>query len=237
MTLMTLANVILARMAHGAFACLLLAAPVFADDDSKPKPKPEAPAPAENKEAKGEGTGGGAGADTEADKADTEVDKAESEAGKADATTEKPKVTASVRLTNMRYMHYLVNSPNATFGDACRVVHQLIGKSKYVSSIPKAKGELEKAGIIPESWAAKDSEQLLENGVLAYMLCKVLQIDGGLTMRTVCRVLGLTERYAYRECVDIKLLSSAGQSQLVSGEEIVDAFRRARNYQKDGKVE
>ncbi|MBI4835496.1 MAG: hypothetical protein HY811_11855 [Planctomycetes bacterium] len=128
------------------------------------------------------------------------------------------------------YFRELVNKGNATYYDACRIAAILqTGKDS-----PKAKFEELRDGlladkIIPSNWGDKKENDFLSREELAYMLFKILKLKGGLTVK----LFGLSPRYAFRECVDKKLLASGYPGQLLSGEELISILANSGDYQEE----
>lgn len=122
----------------------------------------------------------------------------------------------------------LVAKPNAEFSDAVRILHVLMtGEDGAELSFEDRLVYLVKRGVVDLEWDL-DAGARFDCGQLAFMLCKAMRIRGGVSMR----VFGLSERYAYRECVDLDLVAPLGQEQFVSGEELLSVLRRARAFQK-----
>lgn len=69
-------------------------------------------------------------------------------------------------------------------------------------------------------------------GRVSSVLCRVLDIDGGLTMR----LFGPSPRYATRELVYLRLLTDRTEYQTLSGLEFLDLLSRAEDYRTRGAV-
>jgi hypothetical protein len=120
----------------------------------------------------------------------------------------------------------------ASFEDVCRVISTLLHDKDPQQPFDKMRTSLIKEGIIPGDWVYK-RESPVTKGMLAYMLCKVLDIKGGLTMR----IFGTSQRYALRECKWIGLITRASSAkEYVSGKELLAIFTRASVYKKEGSL-
>lgn len=76
-----------------------------------------------------------------------------------------------------------------------------------------------------------EAEEPVTKGTLAFMVCRALDIEGGLLMRVMP-----SRRYAYREAVYARLMSAGSSYEPVTGPEAVGIFSRAARYrQNEGK--
>ena len=127
------------------------------------------------------------------------------------------------------YFRELVNKGNATYYDAYRMMAILeSGQDTPDVKFDDLKKGLTKLGIIPEDWDTKKETEFVNRGELSYMLFKALEMKGGLTVR----IFGVSCRYAFRECVDKKLIVEGYASQLLSGEELISILAEAEKYQQ-----
>ena len=127
------------------------------------------------------------------------------------------------------YFRELVNKGNATYYDAYRMMAILeSGQDTPDVKFDDLKKGLTKLGIIPEDWDTKKETEFVNRGELSYMLFKALEMKGGLTVR----IFGVSCRYAFRECVDKKLIVEGYANQLLSGEELISILAEAEKYQQ-----
>ncbi len=68
-----------------------------------------------------------------------------------------------------------------------------------------------------------------ERGTLAQILCRILDIKGGLTMR----IIGAHPRYALRELVDMEMIDPSSTQQGFSGIEFVGVINKAEAYAEE----
>jgi hypothetical protein len=127
------------------------------------------------------------------------------------------------------YFRELVNKGNATYYDAYRMMAVLeSGQDTPDVKFDELKKGLKELKIVPADWDAKKETEFVNRGELAYMLFKSLEMKGGLTVR----IFGVSCRYAFRECVDKKLIVEGFSGQLISGEELISILAEAEKYQQ-----
>ncbi len=127
------------------------------------------------------------------------------------------------------YFRELVNKGNATYYDAYRIITILhSGQDNPQLKFEDMKKQLWEQGISPDKWDVRKADELLNRGAMAYMLFKTLKLKGGLTVRCF----GLSGRYAFRECVNKKLMARGFPNQLLSGEELISILAEAGKYQE-----
>jgi len=74
----------------------------------------------------------------------------------------------------------------------------------------------------------RPADETAARGTIAQVLCHVLEIEGGMTMR----LLGPHPRYATRELVYLDILPPSSQQQGLSGIQFVGVISRAEAYQE-----
>jgi hypothetical protein len=135
-----------------------------------------------------------------------------------------------VSYSDTSYFRELVNKGNATYYDAFRIATILqTGKDNPKAKFDELRDNLLADKIIPSNWGDKKESDFLSREDLAYMLFKALKLKGGLTIK----LFGLSPRYAFRECVDKKLLASGYPGQLLSGEELVSILANSGEFQEE----
>jgi hypothetical protein len=127
------------------------------------------------------------------------------------------------------YFRELVNKGNASCFDACRIATILrSGQDDPKAAFESLRDNLVKDKIVTKDWYKKKADSFITRGEMAYMLFRSLRLDGGLTVR----VIGLSCRYAYRECVDKELMVRGYGSQNLSGEELINILDGAGKFQE-----
>jgi len=116
--------------------------------------------------------------------------------------------------------------PNATMSDAVRAFFILaLGPDPAEMTFEKQAQALIDMKIIRKKWAG-DGNAKLTRGKVAYMICRTCGIKGGITMH----LLGLTERYCYRECTYLKMMVGGTGRDYMSGGELLGALAKAAEY-------
>lgn len=127
------------------------------------------------------------------------------------------------------YFRELVNKGNATVYDGYRVIAILLsGQDNPDATYTELQSALAGLKTIPTDWKSKKESDFLTRSELAYILFTSLEMKGGLTTR----IFGVSERYAFRECVDKKLIVEGYADQLLSGEELISILAEAEKYQQ-----
>lgn len=123
------------------------------------------------------------------------------------------------------FVRTLLEKPTATFADVCRVVVIMHTRSQKPASFMDDAVLLREVGLLPLNWRAT-ADKPIDRGEVSYLLCKTLDIKGGLIMR----VFGVSRRYAFRECVHLRLLPQGHQHQYLTGEELVALVGLVEEY-------
>lgn len=129
------------------------------------------------------------------------------------------------------FFRVLAAKPNATLEDTIKAVYMLsTGESsvenksfEQVCDIMRQKGVV----VVKDPWS-KTPDRMVNRGQISYMLCKALGVRGGITMHLT----GVSERYAFRECVYLNLVPAGTQWDLVTGGELVGILANAAEYQE-----
>ena len=123
---------------------------------------------------------------------------------------------------------FLRNLPDkgvATFEDGCRGIATLLKISLPDPSFEKVAQELLDRKIIRKGWTEKP-DSALTWGKISYMVCRTLKVRGGLIMTVV----GPTERYAYRECIDKELMPAGNKAKFLTGADLMAILYKAEVY-------
>lgn len=114
-----------------------------------------------------------------------------------------------------------------TFADGCKAIYLLKTDAFPIMSHEEVRNALIRDKIIPETWKYPEDKILLK-GEYAYMLCQVLELEGGLSMH----IFGPTERYCLNECIYRGLLLRGRTYDAVTGKEIIGSIQRAVDYKE-----
>jgi len=134
-------------------------------------------------------------------------------------------VVSSVEADN-RFYRVLATKPNATFQDAVQAFFELaLDVPAGDLSFERQAQALVDMKVIKKKWTDKPNI-LLTRGRTAYMLCRTCRIRGGVTMR----VLGTSERYAFRECRYLRVWPRGTQRDFMTGGELMGVLKWAADY-------
>ena len=84
--------------------------------------------------------------------------------------------------------------------------------------------QLIKQGFIKSKWKMQPNDSVTK-GAFAYLVCKALDIKGGVMMHIIP-----SQRYAYREAVYLGLISSGAENEPLTGPEVVGIMSRAARW-------
>lgn len=143
---------------------------------------------------------------------------------------EKP-AAAPAKESRTAYLRRIFEKDRATYGDACRAILSVVRREHTDADFGANAADLTGRGIV-EDWGLQESS-LLTKGTLAYMVCRALDIDGGVTMR----VFGITRRYALRECIHRRLMTRGTVDEYVTGRELIDVVTNAMVHQEQGHTD
>ena len=118
---------------------------------------------------------------------------------------------------NYAFLSDLYNKKISSIADACRAISILLGRDEQFVQDNLLPPSVKKGFKYP---------QPLRKGQVAYMLCKALDIKGGLWLR----FLGLNQRYALRELVYEGIMFSGSVQDFMSGKELLITLTQAVDY-------
>lgn len=115
---------------------------------------------------------------------------------------------------------------------ACSMVLLMLnGEDRYQSFAQRLRALIAE-GLVQESWKLNGDDSVTK-GTLAYMICEVMQIKGGVMMYLLP-----SRRYAYREAVDRGLMLYGSENEPLTGPEVVGIVGRvARIQEKERPLE
>lgn len=89
---------------------------------------------------------------------------------------------------------------------------------------------LKEKKILPRKYHKEfDPMKPLRKGLFAYMLCKTLNIKGGIALHTLGKV-GFAERYSLKELAFEGIMADSNRRDLVRGDELATAMMQAKGY-------
>lgn len=146
----------------------------------------------------------------------------------------------------------LVDKGVATYEDGCRAISCFVDVPADTMTFEEVVAELKEKGIIGKRWKYK-AEKPVTRGIMAYMVCRALNIKGGLTMRTInttkrftrliCSKLGIKgdfglpdigigKRYAYLELQNMGLVPAGHKKTFLTGHDLLALMYRIEQYIK-----
>lgn len=136
------------------------------------------------------------------------------------------------RESRTAYLRRIFEKDRASYGDACRAILSLAKSEHTDADFATVVGDLTGRGVVSSEWGLQESS-LLTKGTLAYMVCRALEIKGGVTMR----LFGINRRYALRECLFRRLIASGTTDEYVTGRELIDVVTNATVFKEQGSVD
>lgn len=115
----------------------------------------------------------------------------------------------------------LVNKTWCSNDEAASLILLLVHGQDTYDNFAQRRDALVSEGFMSAAWKL-EAEEPVTKGTLAYMLCRALDIKGGLLLHLApCR------RYAYREAVYQDLMVRGGDNEPLTGPEVVGIMSRA----------
>ncbi len=139
------------------------------------------------------------------------------------------------RLDDADFVHeYLVRRPTVTVDEAYRAMLILADGKDDAKTAEQRRAVLEQRQITRPAWKL-DAEQPIDKGSVAYMVCRILRIEGGVN-RVIFGSWGPGDRrYALRELVYRRMMADAPAYRYITGAELAALLREADQYmQKKG---
>ncbi|MBN3037876.1 MAG: hypothetical protein JW869_00500 [Candidatus Omnitrophica bacterium] len=138
---------------------------------------------------------------------------------------EKPIETT--RPAYFSYFSELVQRRISYGWDICRAVVILMGREQEYKDLDSQLTYLQDQQLLPKKYLANFDPKLpLRRGLAAYIFCKLLDIKGGVILRTF----GVSERYALKELEFEGIMGQGHVNDIISGEELVVILTQAANY-------
>ncbi len=117
-------------------------------------------------------------------------------------------------------------------GDALRLMMSLAKDEPVEGEFDALRKQAVDQGLLDGAWELAEAAPV-RKGTVAFMLVKALGIKGGLTMS----LFGPTRRYAFRECVYLKLISGGTPGEFMTGRELIDVLSAAERFRQAGNLD
>ena len=124
---------------------------------------------------------------------------------------------------------HLATQPMVTTAEAFRAVLLLADGDEQQTDFASRQAALEERGIVRPAWKLQ-REAAIDRGSVAYMVCRVMQIKGGINLTTSSRLGVGDRRYAVRELVHRRMLQRGADYQYLTGGEMMDLLIEADRY-------
>jgi len=134
--------------------------------------------------------------------------------------------------TDAQFFAELGYKPVATASDTARALVILVSEGKDLGGDYDAcRATLRERGILPDGWLDEAGpDEATTKGRLARLVCKALDLEGGLWMR----LLGPLPRLALHECAYLDLMTRGAVYRHVEGGELVGVIDRADRFRVKG---
>lgn len=130
------------------------------------------------------------------------------------------------------FFRTLYEKPQATRGDLVKAVLFILDAGDTAWSFEESVEILKEKGIIPRNWKIK-ADETLKKGFLSNVLARAIRASTGLRHGLMTRVWGMSDRYAYRECVYHKIVPPGGEKKEVTGGELAASINRTDRFIKE----
>jgi hypothetical protein len=129
-------------------------------------------------------------------------------------------------LDDAAFQAYLADVPVVTVDEACRAMLVLADGHDATKDWSQRSQELLRRGWIRSAWGLRP-DYMVDRGTVAYMICKICKIHGGVD-RLILGSWGLGDRrYAYRELVYRDLMPPGTEYEVVTGGQMVGLMGKA----------
>ncbi|UCD28094.1 MAG: hypothetical protein JSV03_13515 [Planctomycetota bacterium] len=131
------------------------------------------------------------------------------------------------------FLHeHLQNQAMVTVAEAYRAMILLADGDDEYENFEQRRASLEQRKIARPQWNLQ-REVCIDRGSIAYMICRILKIRGGINYNLLGG-LGIGERrYAMRELLDLSMMDAGSVHQYMTGGELVDLIGKADRYMAD----
>lgn len=140
-----------------------------------------------------------------------------------------PVAVDAATLDDMGFQAYLADAPVVTVDEACRAILILADGHDKTRSWEARQALLVQRGLIRQTWALQP-ENIADRGTIAYMICRICRIKGGVN-HLLLGTVGLGDRrYAYRELVYRGMMDSGTEWGFLTGGQMVALLSKADQY-------
>lgn len=132
------------------------------------------------------------------------------------------------------FLHeHLAKTSAVTVAEAYRAMLFLADGDDKHADFDARRAELESRKIARPEWGLS-REACIDKGSVAYMICQIIKLQGGVNFNVFGRLTGLGDRrYAVRELAYLEIMPPASPHRYITGGELVDAISKADRYMAD----
>jgi len=129
------------------------------------------------------------------------------------------------------FLHeHLQTQPMVTVAEAYRAMLMLAEGDDNCTDFEARRQTLESRGIARAEWNLR-SEASIDRGSVAYMVCQIINVRGGINYNLFGRLTGVGDRrYAVRELAYLQIMTPAAPYRYITGGELVDVLAKADRY-------
>ena len=129
-------------------------------------------------------------------------------------------------LSDDGFQAYLAEVPMVTVDETYRAMLILADGEDTSETFEQRRATLEERGIARSAWSLRPAD-VIDTGSVAYMVCKICRVRGGVNYNLFAKM-GLGDRrYAMRELVFLDMLEDSVDYQFMSGPALVALMARA----------
>lgn len=124
---------------------------------------------------------------------------------------------------------HLQTQPMVTMAEAYRAMLLLADGREQYADFEARRAALQERGIVRPAWNLQ-REACIDRGSVAYMVCRILQIRGGVNFNLFAP-LGIGDRrYAVRELIYMGMMTPGASYRYLTGGELVELLAEADRY-------
>lgn len=143
-----------------------------------------------------------------------------------------PPVADPFALSDVGFQAYLAEADLVTVGEAYRAMLILADGEDPCETFEERRGKLEGRGIAKAAWGLQP-ENVVDCGSVAYMVCRICRIRGGVNLNLFGRT-GLGDRrYALREVLYREMIDDTVDYQYMTGSALSALMARADELMED----
>lgn len=129
-------------------------------------------------------------------------------------------------LDDMSFQAYLADVPVVSVNEACRAMLILADGRDETKTWSERRSVMIERGLIRSAWGLQP-DNVADRGTIAFMVCEVCRIKGGVNRLILASWGPGDRRYAYREVVYRKLMPGGSEHHHLTGGQMVSLMGKA----------